>query len=106
MKRAARFGGLLAAGWLLIGCTTTGDPQQGGLFGWSEAKARDRQRERQERVAAEDAELAREDARRRELEARDASTEHGLAAARLEHERAEARLDARQTALIAKIDRL
>jgi hypothetical protein len=27
---------------LLSGCETTGDPQQGGLFGWSEGKARTR----------------------------------------------------------------
>ncbi len=27
---------------LLSGCTTSGDPNQGGLFGWSEDKARDR----------------------------------------------------------------
>ena len=28
---------------LLAGCQTTGDPRDGGLFGWSEEKARDRQ---------------------------------------------------------------
>ena len=28
---------------LLAGCQTTGDPREGGLFGWSEAKAQDRQ---------------------------------------------------------------
>lgn len=28
---------------LLSGCATTGDPNQGGLFGWSEDKARTRQ---------------------------------------------------------------
>ncbi len=27
----------------IIGCETTGDPRQGGLFGWSEKKAADRQ---------------------------------------------------------------
>lgn len=27
----------------LTGCETTGDPREGALFGWSEAKARDRQ---------------------------------------------------------------
>ncbi len=30
--------------WVLGACQTTGDPRQGGLFGWSEDKARDRQR--------------------------------------------------------------
>jgi chromosome segregation ATPase len=33
----------VAAALLLGGCETTGDPRQGALFGWSEAKARDRQ---------------------------------------------------------------
>lgn len=32
-----------AAAILLGGCETTGDPTQGGLFGWSEGKARQRQ---------------------------------------------------------------
>lgn len=34
---------LVAAAPLLVGCETTGDPRQGALLGWSEAKARDRQ---------------------------------------------------------------
>jgi len=106
MRRALRLGGMLAALSLLAGCATTGDPRQGGLFGWSEAKARDRQQERQDRVAGEEAELAREKARSRGLEARDATTEHGLAAAKVEHDRAEAKLHAQQMALLAKIDRL
>ena len=29
--------------FLAAGCATTGDPNAGGLFGWSEAKAKDRQ---------------------------------------------------------------
>ena len=32
-----------AAACLLAGCETTGDPRQGGLFGWSESKANERQ---------------------------------------------------------------
>ena len=106
MRSAARLGGWLAMGGLLAGCATTGDPQQGGLFGWSEAKARDRQSERQKRVAGEEAELAREDARGRALETRDAHTDRGIAAATGEHERAEAKLHAQQMALLAKIDQL
>ncbi|MDR3403380.1 MAG: hypothetical protein P4L99_12855 [Chthoniobacter sp.] len=105
MRRAARLGGMLAAAWLLAGCTTTGDPRQGGLFGWSEAKARDRQQKRQDRVAGEEAELAREDARGRSLEARDATTGHRLEVAKVEHDRSEAKLHAQQMALLAKIDR-
>ena len=98
--------GLLAAGALLMGCTTTGDPRQGGLFGWSEAKAGERQKERQERVAGEEAELSRENAGASALEARDASTEHRIASATLEHQRAEERLHVQQMAILAKIDQL
>jgi hypothetical protein len=31
----------------LTSCQTTGDPRQGGLFGWSEPKAQDRLNQRQ-----------------------------------------------------------
>jgi len=106
MRRPARLGGVLMAAALLAGCTTTGDPREGGLFGWSEAKARDRQQERQNRVAGEQAKLAREDARVRALEARDARTERRIAGAKVAHEGAEAKLHSQQMALLAKIDRL
>jgi len=106
MRVAARWAGLLAAGWLLTGCTTTGDPRQGGLFGWSEAKARERQKERQDRAAREEAELSRENARANALEARAANTERGLVSATLEHQRDEERLRALQMAVLAKIDQL
>jgi hypothetical protein len=106
MRRAARLGTWLAAGWLLTACETTGDPQQGGLFGWSEAKARDRQQERQGRVAGEEAQLAHENARGQALEAREAGTERGIASASREHAQAEAKLHAEQLALLAKIDQL
>ena len=41
----------------LAACTTTGDPTQGGLFGWSEAKAQQREAELAQQSAA-----ARQDA--------------------------------------------
>ena len=46
------------------GCSTTGDPTSGGLFGWSETKARDRQSdlEQQEVAARAAAEQARVEA--------------------------------------------
>jgi hypothetical protein len=106
MRFAAHWTGLLAIGWLWIGCTTTGDPRQGGLFGWSEAKARERQKERQQQLAGEEAELSREDARASALEARDANTEHGLISAMQTHHRAEERLRAQQRTVLAKIDEL
>lgn len=42
-----------AAILLLGGCETTGDPTQGGLFGWSEGKARQRQAALHEAVSLE-----------------------------------------------------
>lgn len=42
--------GFVAAG-CLTGCQTTGDPRQGGLFGWSESKAIDRQERLREQLA-------------------------------------------------------
>jgi hypothetical protein len=106
MKHAVRLSGMLAAGWILMGCATTGDPRQGGLFGWSEAKARDRRKEREDRVTGEQAALDRENARRHTLERRDAGADLGLASATREHQRAEERLHAQETALLAKVDRL
>lgn len=51
--RTASVGYLLLGAALLAGCATTGDPQSGGLFGWSENKARERQHElaRRDRAA-------------------------------------------------------
>ncbi|WP_257386748.1 hypothetical protein [Tahibacter caeni] len=48
---------------LLSGCATTGDPQQGGLFGWSESKARERQHELTHRDMAARDRIADEQAR-------------------------------------------
>lgn len=52
-----------AACMLLAGCQTTGDPNEGGLFGWSEDKARAREAnlevERDEARKSADAELQR-----------------------------------------------
>lgn len=47
------------AGLVLLagGCATTGNPQQGGLFGWSENKARDRHQELERRQRAAEARL-------------------------------------------------
>jgi len=46
---------LTSGALLLAGCTTTGDPRQGGLFGWSEQQAMSRQ----ERLSQDD-QLARQ----------------------------------------------
>ena len=39
---------------VLVGCETTGDPQQGGLFGWSEGKARTRSAALEQALYVED----------------------------------------------------
>ncbi len=65
----------------LVGCATTGDPRQGGLFGWSEAKARDRQAEKRAEVAAAESALAREQQKTAQLHARDEAAAHRLAVA-------------------------
>lgn len=47
---------VLAVGCIgLVGCQTTGDPRQGGLFGWSESKAIERQDRLREQLAASSA---------------------------------------------------
>ena len=106
MKRGAGFGGALALCGVLASCATTGDPQQGGLFGWSETKARERQNERQTRVAGAEADLSREETHARSLEATSAGTDRQLANAAREKEHAENKLRAQQAALLAKVDRL
>jgi hypothetical protein len=91
---------------LAAGCQTTGDPTQGGLFGWSESKAQERQRERQASVAGAEAELSSEENRQRTLEAHNQGAEHQIATARSANERAQWNLRAQQMALIAKTEEL
>ena len=42
MARKLVFALLLGSMLLMLGCQTTGDPRQGGLWGWSEEKAQQR----------------------------------------------------------------
>lgn len=53
----------------LFGCQTTGDPNQGGLFGWDEKKAQQRQSEREYQVACEKADYDKTMEEQRRLEA-------------------------------------
>ena len=91
---------------LLTGCATTGDPRQGGLFGWDEGKARERQNERKAHVAGAQAELAGEESRARSLSDEEAATGRRIGAAGEKHQRAEENLRALQAALVAKTERL
>lgn len=45
MKRTILLASSVATLLTVAGCETTGDPNQGGLFGWSETKAQKRQSE-------------------------------------------------------------
>ena len=106
MKPGGRFGGVCALWLLVTGCATTGDSRQGGLFGWSESKARRRQQERQDQVGVERAELNRQDAIGRRLEASSARADQQIATAKTEHQRLQDRLRTQQAALVAKTGQL
>lgn len=97
--------GLLCC-WILASCATTGDPRQGGLFGWSETKAVDRQRQLEATAVRAEGEAGREAARRHALESRNANAGRQLASAPRTGDRGEAELRAQQSALIAKTERL
>ncbi len=55
---------------LLCSCETTGDPRQGGLFGWSESQARGRIYQREAELNAIERDTANQRARARYLEGR------------------------------------
>ena len=54
-------------GFSLTGCETTGDPTQGGIF-WSESKAQDRLRQREDTLDQIHSDTSRVKHRNRELE--------------------------------------
>lgn len=90
---------------LLASCATTGDPNRGGLFGWRENKAHDRQRELVLRDMAARSHAAEERARGEHLQARHHALDVEAQQLREELDRlgAENRaLDARLRALIAQ----
>ena len=105
MKYVARLA-LAAALASLSACETTGDPRRGGLFGWSETQARQRQAQKQTAVAGAEAELARESDRSAALNQRRAATDRQITAAERRHQLAEDRLRAQQAALVAKTEHL
>ena len=60
---------LLAAACLTLGsCAYTGDPNQGGLFGWSQSMANDRIAAREQRLSQLENENAYQRGRTAELE--------------------------------------
>jgi len=85
MNRQFRLAALSATWLLAAGCATTGDPREGGLFGWSETKAQARQREREQRAEAAQAALDREIRRGGELQDSEAAAEHQTTRAQQQH---------------------
>lgn len=104
MKPPARLAGALLA--VLSGCATTGDPQRGGLFGWSETMARERQRQKQAEVDGASRQLDRETAQSETLHDRGAMTDRQITAAEAAQARARKNLRIWQTALVARAERL
>ena len=86
----------------LSACETTGDPQRGGLFGWSETKARQRQAEKQAAVTDAETDLARESGRTAALDRRRKTTEGQIAGVQSEHARAEHQLGVQRDELLAR----
>lgn len=58
LRKLAFIAPALLAASLLTGCETTGNPREGGLFGWSETKAQGRIREREDYLNAVDSDTA------------------------------------------------
>lgn len=56
--RLARSLSLILAASQLVGCQTTGDPTQGGIF-WSETKAKQRLRDKEDTLDAINADTSR-----------------------------------------------
>ncbi|MGB8169301.1 MAG: hypothetical protein WCF18_17515 [Chthoniobacteraceae bacterium] len=95
---------------LLAACETTGNPRQGGLFGWSETKARQRQDERRSEVRAAESALAREQRHTAQLRERDAAAAQKLEVASTkaadDRERAAAAVRMHEASVRAKADLL
>jgi hypothetical protein len=105
MKCFARLTGVLLL-MVLAGCETTGNPQEGGLFGWSERKAQERQAQKKSHVTGAEAEFTQEAARGEALQSRAATAERNLSAAENQRIRTEERLRAQQSRLVAKTEEL
>lgn len=59
--------------FVLSGCKTTGDPTSGGLFGWSEDKAKTRQQNLSQQLADKQSQVADAQQQNKQLEAKNAS---------------------------------
>ena len=66
---------LLTGLTVLSSCATTGDPNQGGLFGWSESKAQNRQTNLQNHLQDVQQDTQDQQARTQQLENKKAQLE-------------------------------
>ncbi|HEX8294884.1 MAG TPA: hypothetical protein VF593_01175 [Chthoniobacteraceae bacterium] len=96
--------GALAA--LAAGCETTGDPQQGGLFGWSESKARERQAAKRAAVAGAETQLSRDLRDGETLTSRRTRTEQQLATTNRRRSSELDQLREQESALLRKTQQL
>jgi len=67
---------LLAALFAASGCQTTGNPREGGLFGWSRHKADERQRALEQEASQAEANSVAEQERKRELQSQTGAWTH------------------------------
>lgn len=77
----------------LAGCETTGDPTQGGLFGWSETKAQSRSAALQQALYVEDDRTGAARRSNRQLEGTHARNSAALASERAKYNRMLSQLD-------------
>ncbi len=87
-------------------CATTGDPRAGGLFGWSEERARTRQVTRQRQAAGAEWEVAMERQRQTELAHEAARSASDLGRAHANEARASEALREKEEEMIHKTERL
>lgn len=105
MRRVVVLAGMAMA-LVLAGCATTGNPRQGGLFGWSEAKARQRQVERRDQIAAAEARIEGEQRRSGHLRSRNDAASREMAATAAQTRGTNAKLHTKETELLAKVAQL
>jgi len=67
-----------ASSLMLVSCETTGDPSQGGLFGWSSSKADQRSAALQQHLHDVESDTAYQKGRTRALEQKKAQKESEL----------------------------
>lgn len=86
----------------LAGCETTGDPRQGGFFGWSEAKAREREAGQAATLHRAERKLADESGHTRDIRARESAVRSELAHAEPQQRQRQDRLKRQYAATLQR----